>query len=113
MRVTVRNGDRSKYLGEGTYNDSAVVFVVVQPDGSLRSMPDASQYPSRDLEATGQVVRHERNPVIVLDSGQTVFGCQVWWSPIPEGPATYTHEEPDMVKMLGLAALSAQKYAEN
>ena len=119
MRVKVWNGDKSRYLGEGDMTQNSVVYVVVQPDGSLRSMKDASQYPDRDMEITGTVKRVENNPVIHLDAGQTVYGCQTWWSEVskvskaPTGPPQYTNEEPDIAKMLKLAEESVAKYREN
>lgn len=82
-RVRVWNGDQSEFLGEGNYVGNVPVFFIRMPDGSLRSNTDAETEPDHgDVPPGGEVVRVPNNPKIVLDNGQTVYGCQVWWEPI-------------------------------
>jgi hypothetical protein len=87
QRVRVWNGDKSEFLGEGNYVGDVSVYFFRMPDGSLQSLKNAEIEPSEDLVPEGAVVvESDGNPKIVLDSGQTVYGCQVWWEPVPEGP---------------------------
>ena len=86
QRLRVQNGDRSKDLGEGTYLGDVKLYFFRMPDGSLRSRSDAEEEPSEALleelqQAGGKLVTME-NPKIELDSGEIVYGCQTWWSPI-------------------------------
>jgi len=78
MRVEVWNGDRSKHLGEGTMVGWADVYVWRDTrDGSLKSPKFAEEKPEGFPEDMFEVI--EGNPKIVLDSGDTVYGCQTWW----------------------------------
>lgn len=82
-RVRVSNGDRSKDLGLGTYVGDVPVYFIVMPDGSLQSRTNAEEPPSGpEVPAGAQVVKSPDNPKIILDSGETVYGCQVWWGPV-------------------------------
>ena len=86
MRVKVWNGTQSEYLGEGDYvGDVPVVAVEVQGTGGkwLLSLEEPKNLP--DPLPKGGVIRElPDNPKIILDSGQTVYGCQVWWEPAEE-----------------------------
>lgn len=83
MRVDVHNGDQSVHLGHGTYVADVSVYFVILPDGSLSSLSNAEEEPAADTIPPGAVVRESpSNPKIVLDNGQVVYGCQVWWSPL-------------------------------
>ena len=99
QRVRVWNGDQSKYLGEGEYVGEATIYAIEMPDGSLRSNSNAEIEPD-DVPEGGVVRSVPNNPKIVLDNGQTVYGCQVWWEPVEEkaehvhGPnCDHGHEE--------------------
>lgn len=86
MRVRVRSGDGTEDLGEGTYVGDVTVYFVRHPDGHLSSLENAEVPPPDDMVPPGaEVVKSDDNPKIKLDSGGTVYGCQVWWEPI-EGP---------------------------
>jgi hypothetical protein len=82
-RVRVWNGDRSEYLGEGNYVGNVNVYFIQMPDGSLQSNGNAEVEPT-DVPEGGVVRKAGKNPKIVLDNGQTVYGCQVWWEPVEE-----------------------------
>jgi hypothetical protein len=82
MRVRVWNGDQSEYLGEGNYLGEVTVYYIVMPDGSLRSCSNAEEQPPQEMIPPGATVQAAPgNPKIVLDSGEVVYGCQVWWEP--------------------------------
>jgi hypothetical protein len=86
QRVRVWNGDQSEFLGEGDYVGNVAIYAIQMPDGSLRSNTNAEVEPDEVPEG-GVVRRMNNNPKIVLDNGQTVYGCQVWWEPIEDdGP---------------------------
>lgn len=83
LRVKVFNGDQSEDLGEGTYLGEVTVYFIHMPDGSLRSLHEAEKKPSEDLIPEGaELIEAPGNPKIRLDSGDVVYGCQVWWEPI-------------------------------
>jgi len=85
LRVDVWNGDRSEHLGKGTYTENVTVYFIRKPDGSLSSAPNAEREPTEEENPDGFPVREApNNPKIILDSGRTVYGCQVWWQPIDE-----------------------------
>ncbi len=100
MRVKVWNGDQSKYLGEGDYVDDVTVYFIAMPDGSLKSGSNAEEKPD-ELPEGGRLIESDRNPKIVLDSGQTVYGCQVWWQPIKSAkPEPKTLSKQDFLDMM-------------
>jgi hypothetical protein len=87
-KVKVWNGDRSEYLGEGTYVGDVPVFFIGMPDGSIRSLANAEEKPPEEViaEMGGELIEAGENPKIVMDKevepGRNVmYGCQVWWSP--------------------------------
>lgn len=87
-RVEVFDGDGSEFLGYGEYVGNVSVYVIVMPDGSIKSLKNAEQKPS-DEEVTnlgGELLEVENNPKIVLDNGRVVYGCQVWWQPVSGDP---------------------------
>jgi hypothetical protein len=69
--VKVYNGDKSRLLGFGNYTENVPVYVMVMPDGSLRSLGNAEQKP-------------DEVPKIVMDDGSVKYGCQVWWERVVE-----------------------------
>lgn len=98
-RVRVWNGDRSEYLGEGNLVGNVKVYAIQMPDGSLQSSSNAEIEPDPSEVPEGGVVRSVgNNPKIVLDNGQTVYGCQVWWEPAegaaPKGSAGASAASP-------------------
>lgn len=94
QRVRVWNGDQSEFLGEGDYVGNVAIYAIQMPDGSLRSNTNAEVEPDEVPEG-GVVRRMNNNPKIVLDNGQTVYGCQVWWEPIEDdGPGAASAASP-------------------
>jgi len=86
-RVRVWNGDQTQYLGEGDYAGKATVYFIRMEDGSIQSNHDAEIEPDADMVPDGaSVICSEDNPKFVLDSGDTVYGCQVWWEPVEDAP---------------------------
>lgn len=84
FRVKVWNGDQSQFLGEGEYVGDVPVYFIRMPDDTLRSLHNAEEPPPKEFleETGGKLVKMPRNPKIKLDSGDTVYGCQVWWEPV-------------------------------
>lgn len=83
MRVKVYNGDKSRLLGFGNYTDNVPVYVMVMPDGSLRSLGNAEQKPD-ELPEGAMLKKIPNNPKIVMDDGSVKYGCQVWWERVVE-----------------------------
>lgn len=93
-RVRVWNGDQTEYLGEGNYVGEATVYFIRMPDGSIQSNHEAEIEPDPANVPDGcSVVSSEGNPKFILDSGDTVYGCQVWWEPVEETPKQTKHKE--------------------
>lgn len=86
MRVRVHNGDGSEYLGEGTMVGKVAVTAIFRGE-SLLSLHDAEQDVTMLMQPGDQLVKAGDNPKIVLDSGDTVYGCQVWWEPCEDAAA--------------------------
>lgn len=89
MRVEVWNGTGEEYLGKGYFVGLATVYVMRTPEGNLLSHSNAEDPPPPEvidfaakLDTEVEEIKH--NPVIELDDGGTVYGCQVWWQPIPD-----------------------------
>lgn len=80
IRVQVHSGDGKTLLGNGTYVEDVTVYVVRHEDGI--SSAKFAEEPPEGMEDVAEVV--SSNPKIILDSGEVVYGCQVWWAPIPE-----------------------------
>jgi len=79
-RVKVWNGDKSKYLGEGTLVGFVTVYVFRNPDGGISSSTFAEEEPEG---IPGELIEKiDSNPKIQLDDGRIVYGCQTWWAPI-------------------------------
>lgn len=79
FKVKVWNGDQSEFLGEGTYVGEVTVYFI-QTENGISSGSNAEQRPEGVPE--DQIIEAPNNPKIVLDSGRTVYGCQVWWEPV-------------------------------
>ena len=85
MRVRVHDGSGENLLGEGTYEGNVKVYFFQMPDGNLQSLQNAEEEPSPEMIPEGaELICTDDNPKIRLDSGEVVYGCQVWWSPIEE-----------------------------
>lgn len=82
-RVRVWNGDQSDYLGEGDLVGEVDVYYVRTAAGEIEA-PQQPEILPVDLPEGASVIRAGKNPKIVLDSGRTVYGCQVWWDPIDD-----------------------------
>lgn len=83
MRVRVHDGTGEKLLGEGVYEGDVKAYFIVMPDGSLQSLQNAEiEPPANEVPEGAEVVTTDDNPKIRLDSGEVVYGCQVWWEPI-------------------------------
>ncbi len=81
QRVQVHSGDGKTLLGNGTYVGNVPVYVI-RTEWGLQSATLAEE-PPEGMEDVAEYL--PSNPKIVLDSGKVVYGCQVWWAPIPEG----------------------------
>jgi hypothetical protein len=100
-RVNVMSGDSKTDLGQGTLIGYADVYFYQGKHGELISRHDAEWKPGFwfrlwHLITCRPIMKSSMNPVIELDSGQTVYGCQVWWTLVREGapvPATRQGEE--------------------
>ena len=85
MRVKVHDGTGEHFIGYGEYVGEVDVYVVVMPDGSLRSLGNAEKMPPDDMIPEGSIVKKIRkNPKIQMDDGSVRYGCQVWWEPLAE-----------------------------
>lgn len=87
MRVNVWSGNGKDSLGQGTYVGDVPLYYFWMSDGSIRSLKDAEEKPPDELilemiAIGGTLTVSPENPKIELDSGEIVYGCQVWWSPI-------------------------------
>lgn len=83
VRVRVWSGDTKTLLGDGNLVGRVSVFFFRMPGGSLRSIKNCEEKPApdfiKDMENIGAELVEQRNPKIVLDNGNTVYGCQTWW----------------------------------
>ena len=88
MRVRVWDGRGEKDLGPGWLIGNTTVYAFRHSSGHLVTQTDPTQEPPNELvikmEAEGyRLDQLDANPVIELDSGQTVYGSQVWWERQP------------------------------
>ncbi len=89
-RVKVTSGDGQTQMGEGTYMGDVEVNVFwSEAEGVMKSLSDAQSKPTDEIvaEMKSQGYEYElfgESPKIILDSGETVYGCQVWWTPIKD-----------------------------
>lgn len=86
MRVDVWNGDQSEYLGKGILVGHVAVYFMVNasefPPTQIKTMHNPELEPPAHLVPDGwKVIKRDDNPKIILDNGETVYGCQVWWGP--------------------------------
>lgn len=87
-RVSVFSGDQTQALGMGTYVGDVDVYFIVMPDGSLKSERNPEQPPDpKFIPRGGRVTSAKANPKIKLDTGEIVYGCQVWWDPVDRNVA--------------------------
>ena len=79
-RVRVWNGDKSEFLGEGNYVGDVKVYFIRLEDGSIQSNRNAEEKPDpTDIPEGADIIKAGKNPKIILDNGETVYGCQVWF----------------------------------
>ena len=88
-RVSVMSGDMKKDLGYGNFVGCVPVYFWRGPEGNLLSNKECEEKPSPQtievMEAEGaKLVELQSNPKIILDSGDVVYGCQVYWSRVEE-----------------------------
>lgn len=81
MKVQVFDGTGNNFLGFGTLVGRVTVYFVIRPDGAITSLANAEEMPPPAFiaECEGELAVVEGNPKIILDNGQVVYGCQVWW----------------------------------
>ncbi len=84
MRVKVFGGDGTKFLGFGELVSKVTVYAIENPDGSLTSLGNAEEKPPEDVVAQsgGRLITIKNNPKIRLESGEIVYGCQIWWDSV-------------------------------
>lgn len=83
--VDVWAGDDGAYLGRGKLAGFVTTWHVKLPSGNITSVANPELPPTKEdideiIEAEGTIVLSNDMPKIVLDSGQVVYGCQVFWS---------------------------------
>ena len=88
VRVAVLDGSGKNFIGGGYLVGRVDVWLYRTPDG-LRSATDAEKEPTpemiKEAEAVGASFECVKgNPKIVMDNGRVVYGCQVWWTPVPD-----------------------------
>ena len=85
VRVKVTDGCGEKSLGLGWFIGEITVYAFWHSNkGMLSTFSDPTQKPTDDeivsMESNGfQLTELSDNPVIELDTGETVYGSQVWW----------------------------------
>lgn len=85
-RVFVKDGSGVNLIGEGTYVGDVEVYAVVDKAGHLLSNHNA-EVPPETVPEGCTVHKIPKNPKIVMDSGDVVYGCQVWWGPVEKNLA--------------------------
>ena len=83
-RVKVWGEGADGPLSYGKLVGYVTVYFVETEDG-LRSLENAEEKPTNEQIAEmggSQLCSIEDNPKIRLDSGEIVYGCQVWWEEI-------------------------------
>ena len=87
----VEYGETEESYGEGTIEDLVEVYVAILADGTMISTktPETTK-PSTNVLSKDVKVQKIESHRIKLDSGEIVYGCQVWWRPLWEDD----NEEP-------------------
>ncbi len=85
QRVKVWSGDAKTYLGEGELMGEETVYFWHVGDQIL-SLPPANLPPPPEIvehmaDEGYELIEMPDNPKILLDMGEVVYGCQVWWKP--------------------------------
>lgn len=88
-RIRALSGDGSTDLGEGVLIGEARVFLFHRSsDGSVLSLEDAETIPDQEtidrFLKDGCALFSINTPKIKMDSGQVVYGAQVWWEELDE-----------------------------
>lgn len=76
--------EQSGFLGEGMHAGTATVYLFRTDGDHLFFVGNPSKMPADYLieevrRMGGELEIVEDNPRILLDSGDIVYGCQVWW----------------------------------
>ena len=80
-RVAVFSGTSQTPRGQGTLLGYVTVFGWYEGD-ALKTYAAAEERPP--LVPDEYVIKMPNNPKIQLDTGEIVYGCQVWWKAITE-----------------------------
>lgn len=76
-RVVVMTDDGQK---PGKYIGKVTVYAIVTDEGLLSNKLAEEKPTDEQIAASGgELVTVKDNPKIQLDSGEIVYGCQVWW----------------------------------
>ena len=98
MRVDVYCGDNHESLGQGNYVENVTVYYLRMPNGSLVSLANAEEEPEPyQIPQGAEMQKTIDNPKIILDNGDVVYGCQVWWNPAGEGNDDQGNYGPDFI----------------
>ena len=89
IRVRVWSGDGQTSRGLGNLVGYPPVFFFRGPRGVLLSHKECEERPSPELikemeEQEATLVEIPSNPKIVLDNGDVVYGCQVYWERVED-----------------------------
>jgi hypothetical protein len=88
QRVVVFDGKGENLVGLGRYVGEARVYIAVRGTRTnpiLRTGKNAEIPPILKADEVDCQIISQMNPKIVLDDGEVVYGCQVWWEPVEEG----------------------------
>ena len=80
-RVMVYDGAGKGDGRPGRYAGNVTLYAIVAEDGSLLSNKLSETKPDAELVASvnGELLELPENPKLILDSGEVVYGYQVWW----------------------------------
>jgi len=89
QRVRVVSADQSRDLGLGTYMGEAPMSEIPDEPAPECDAIDHIPMSAEQQEVVGQLVEEleagdETTPRIKLDSGETVYGFQCWWSTVDD-----------------------------
>lgn len=106
-RVHVMSADGSKDLGLGTYMGAVPMKDVLEDQTpSAVPVPEPVEMTDEERAEVGAMVEQltedgATTPKIVLDSGETIYGFQCWWSEIDDGETVDQHWSCEKCKKTG------------